>query len=459
MALVITVSLQSLNSDIYTVLLQHTINPFFHLLHITFFVFVFYSIIRYFISYFLDALSANEQSLINDNLFIFLTDTLLILSIFSEEISISSLSLFIILVIIKCLAWLISERVSRQKDKNIRIFISLILLPTICCLINNLYFSYTIKSLYFLFSFEYAIITLLLIKSLILTFINDPDHIFYTDIFYTTFKLISLVSFFILTTLNYRIPFNIFRESVSTLRQLLKKISNFLSYKKILTIIMKCEKVTEGMCPICAEDFSDNPESDEELENVATSKELIERLVQKKENISTKTVKQKIHEKKGGLSKDFIEQKDIDEFKDITDDEADSDKNMSEQQSKQENLNEIENISGDSSFEEQKTSSRKPENISDDRKATENSPNNEGVNNEKDVQSTNPGIKLPCSHTFHLFCLRRWVEQQQVCPVCRKSILKTEPISNLYNTPNNIMDQINEEIQDGITEVLVEEDL
>ncbi|TPX33516.1 hypothetical protein SmJEL517_g03596 [Synchytrium microbalum] len=31
--------------------------------------------------------------------------------------------------------------------------------------------------------------------------------------------------------------------------------------------------------------------------------------------------------------------------------------------------------------------------------------------------------KLPCGHTFHFRCLRSWLERQQSCPTCRRSVL------------------------------------
>jgi hypothetical protein len=32
------------------------------------------------------------------------------------------------------------------------------------------------------------------------------------------------------------------------------------------------------------------------------------------------------------------------------------------------------------------------------------------------------GKKLPCSHIFHLECLRLWLQHQQTCPLCRAEI-------------------------------------
>ncbi|KAI9684071.1 MAG: E3 ubiquitin-protein ligase hrd1 [Bathelium mastoideum] len=35
--------------------------------------------------------------------------------------------------------------------------------------------------------------------------------------------------------------------------------------------------------------------------------------------------------------------------------------------------------------------------------------------------------KLPCGHILHLGCLRSWLERQQVCPTCRRSVLVAAP--------------------------------
>ena len=37
--------------------------------------------------------------------------------------------------------------------------------------------------------------------------------------------------------------------------------------------------------------------------------------------------------------------------------------------------------------------------------------------------------KLDCSHTFHLHCLRSWLERQQNCPICRTPVLATAPVA------------------------------
>ncbi|KAG0646950.1 RING-type E3 ubiquitin transferase HRD1 [Hyphodiscus hymeniophilus] len=35
--------------------------------------------------------------------------------------------------------------------------------------------------------------------------------------------------------------------------------------------------------------------------------------------------------------------------------------------------------------------------------------------------------KLPCGHILHLGCLKSWLERQQVCPTCRRSVTDTSP--------------------------------
>ncbi|KAH0589305.1 E3 ubiquitin-protein ligase HRD1 [Termitomyces sp. J132] len=35
--------------------------------------------------------------------------------------------------------------------------------------------------------------------------------------------------------------------------------------------------------------------------------------------------------------------------------------------------------------------------------------------------------KLPCGHIFHFHCLRSWLERQQSCPTCRRTVLDVQP--------------------------------
>lgn len=46
--------------------------------------------------------------------------------------------------------------------------------------------------------------------------------------------------------------------------------------------------------------------------------------------------------------------------------------------------------------------------------------------------------KLPCGHFFHLRCLRSWLERQQACPTCRKSVIAKPEDHVAGQYPGNI---------------------
>ncbi|KAI7893950.1 uncharacterized protein EV154DRAFT_438868 [Mucor mucedo] len=45
--------------------------------------------------------------------------------------------------------------------------------------------------------------------------------------------------------------------------------------------------------------------------------------------------------------------------------------------------------------------------------------------------------KLPCGHIFHFHCLRSWLERQQTCPTCRRSVL----VENNTPTPAPVVNE------------------
>ena len=45
--------------------------------------------------------------------------------------------------------------------------------------------------------------------------------------------------------------------------------------------------------------------------------------------------------------------------------------------------------------------------------------------------------KLPCGHILHFSCLRSWLERQQVCPTCRRSVLSPNTSANGRNGQQN----------------------
>jgi E3 ubiquitin-protein ligase synoviolin len=45
--------------------------------------------------------------------------------------------------------------------------------------------------------------------------------------------------------------------------------------------------------------------------------------------------------------------------------------------------------------------------------------------------------KLPCGHIFHFYCLRSWLERQQSCPTCRRTVLDNDPVQRQAGAGRN----------------------
>lgn len=55
--------------------------------------------------------------------------------------------------------------------------------------------------------------------------------------------------------------------------------------------------------------------------------------------------------------------------------------------------------------------------------------------------------RLPCGHILHFACLRSWLERQQNCPTCRRSVLATNRIQVVPGQPQAVLDVPNGGLQ------------
>jgi E3 ubiquitin-protein ligase synoviolin len=62
--------------------------------------------------------------------------------------------------------------------------------------------------------------------------------------------------------------------------------------------------------------------------------------------------------------------------------------------------------------------------------------------------------KLPCGHILHFSCLRSWLERQQVCPTCRRPVLAQTGTQNTHQNTQGNQNQQNQQNQQGQNNML-----
>lgn len=78
-------------------------------------------------------------------------------------------------------------------------------------------------------------------------------------------------------------------------------------------------------------------------------------------------------------------------------------------------------------------------------------PNAEGAQPGRRVDERQRPKKLPCGHILHFSCLRSWLERQQVCPTCRRPVLgEATPQAAQPNNPGNPAAQDQQGQQDAL---------
>jgi len=77
--------------------------------------------------------------------------------------------------------------------------------------------------------------------------------VFMIDIVFLVCRLIAVILFFMYTTINFRLPFNLFREGLSTIRMLYKKVTQYMAYLRITRELEKLPDTQSDSsgCPIC----------------------------------------------------------------------------------------------------------------------------------------------------------------------------------------------------------------
>ncbi|KAF9761974.1 ERAD-associated E3 ubiquitin-protein ligase HRD1 [Nosema granulosis] len=241
----------------YSLLTKTTEINFLHLLHVSFLIFLLYSFTSFLIYSVLGSLRTQEINLLNDNLFLFLTDILLVLSVFSRDINFRNSLVFFLILCTKAVVWLVTARIEHLTTPGM-----LYLSYSVSIFSTLPLFFISLSSISILFAFEFALILLASTKNILNIYILDQDddnrslYAFYIDIFYLSAVFLFYIIFIVFTSLRFKVPLNVFRSSIVILERLVSKIRLFRKFLKLCEDLENCEdKLNAGDCPICREEM------------------------------------------------------------------------------------------------------------------------------------------------------------------------------------------------------------
>lgn len=233
-----------------------------HLCHSSFLLFLIYVLSRSIIRLFLVSIRPDEISILNENCIYYLADVILIVSLFSEDISTQNFLIFSVIISLKCLLWLFEQRINTQRDTKIAIYGMYIFMLSSIFLVFTTSSAILKPNINILFSFEFAIVVLGSAKTLLKMHLenvySDKEKIYASfglDIFFIVLRLAVTLVLFFWTTLTLRIPFNIIRDIFKIISLLNMTIKNYAGVKRVYNNLEKCENVSEGTCPICREEM------------------------------------------------------------------------------------------------------------------------------------------------------------------------------------------------------------
>ncbi|KAF7683429.1 ERAD-associated E3 ubiquitin-protein ligase HRD1A [Astathelohania contejeani] len=240
-----------------------------HLLHILSLIFIIYLSSKFIFKAVFGSFRRDELASINDHCFLFLTDTLLVITIFSDELSLKNLVIFSILVALKIASWLVRGRAEIEAGSQRSFeFMDLLNLFNIllcsCLFAGFLASSLARPNISILFAFEFAMVLLAALRNAVtscieaLVIMDDQrtSALLLCEIGFSALRTACYLLFFVATSMFYRIPFNVFREIVTSIRGLTRKIANYRAYMQVSRTLDECTNVyNAGPCPICRDEM------------------------------------------------------------------------------------------------------------------------------------------------------------------------------------------------------------
>lgn len=251
-----------IEDNAYGLLTQMVSKKGLHLCHSAFILFLIYVLSKTLVYVLLGRLRSDEIAVLNENCIYYLADIILVVSLFSDDISSQNFLIFSKIVSLKCLLWIFEQRILTQRDMRVAIYGVYILV------LSQAFFVFTIlsavmkPSIHILFAFEFSLLFLGSLKTLLRMYIEntyaDKQKVyanFGLDIFFIVLRLKVTMVLFVWTTFTLRIPFNIIRDIFKIISQLGMTIRNYSGVKRVYDNLDRCESVSEGTCPICREEM------------------------------------------------------------------------------------------------------------------------------------------------------------------------------------------------------------
>lgn len=250
--------------SMYNVLTTTTSNNTMHILHAAFLVFLMCSLTNYIINSVFGELRVEETSSFNESLLYFLTDFLLVVSTFDNDVNFKNGLLFVMLLCVKSLSWILGARIKR--DVMPVLFKLAYGITVFSCIMGFLFGLSCISAVdgHILFLFEYSLLVIASVKNIyVMNLVVSENeekrslYNFYIDITYLSTTLLVYMVFIGITSLSYRLPLNLFRSALTILDALITKIKTFLNYLKLCKDLERCVEGTgDGFCAICRDDMA-----------------------------------------------------------------------------------------------------------------------------------------------------------------------------------------------------------
>ncbi|KAM0680124.1 hypothetical protein GINT2_001817 [Glugoides intestinalis] len=232
-----------------------------HFLHSSLFSHVILFLGNLLINFSLGKLSSSEFSTYNEKAYEAISDILVLVNMFTNELSLYSMIVFSILYSFKSFSWTLS--IKSQKSQTYRIVIACLLaqIATLCALKYCLSLQNVTAKLLIL---EYFLVLLDLIKAQCIMFLdirNVEAHrtlcIFIISIVYLFLKSFAFSCFIMQFSIHGRFPYGIVKTLTATVLGLNKKVRLFKKYIKLLADLgsIKETSITDT-CAICTDEIT-----------------------------------------------------------------------------------------------------------------------------------------------------------------------------------------------------------